>query len=202
MVVIMIQKLRNRQSIRLKGYDYSQEGLYFITLVCQHRAFLFGEIIDAKMILNDAGKMIEHEWLALKKRFPNIELHEFVVMPNHFHGIIEITANNPHPTKKETRRRQSLVVAAEQQEQDTAQTLGQAQGIAQTTVGNMIGAFKSITTVEYIKGVKEHNWQAFHKRLWHRNYYEHIIRNDRAFLMISEYIEKNPRKWWKSKRYY
>jgi len=185
----MVNKVHNRKSIRLKGYDYSQEGLYFITLVCQRRAFLFGEIIDAKMILNDAGKMIEHEWLALKKRFPNIELHEFVVMPNHFHGIIEITDT---VLTNENNVRAALVAAPK----------GTAQGITRTTVGNMIGAFKSITTVEYIKGVKKHNWQAFHKRLWHRNYYERIIRNDRAFLMISEYIEKNPRKWWKSKRYY
>jgi REP element-mobilizing transposase RayT len=69
--------------VRLKGYDYSQAGMYFITICVQNRECLFGEIINGQMILNDAGKMIETEWLNLKKRFDNIELHEYAIMPNH-----------------------------------------------------------------------------------------------------------------------
>lgn len=95
----MNKPLPNRQSIRLKGYDYSKEGLYFITLVCQNRLPLFGKIDNGVMLLNDAGKMIELEWLKLKSRFPNIELHEFVVMPDHFHGIVEITDAVSNVTK-------------------------------------------------------------------------------------------------------
>ena len=82
--------LPRRKSIRLKGYDYSQAGLYFITICCQDRACLFGDVVDGKMILNEAGTMIKTEWLKLPERFKNIELHEYAIMPNHFHGILEI----------------------------------------------------------------------------------------------------------------
>ncbi|WP_282125615.1 transposase [Marinifilum flexuosum] len=199
----MNQKLPNRQSIRLKGYDYSKEGLYFITLVCQNRLPLFGKINNGVMLLNDAGKMIELEWLKLKIRFPNIELHEFVVMPDHFHGIVEITdaVSNVGAFLVGARNeaashvRVPLVGTREGQAQSIAD--GRAQGVAQTTVGSIIGAFKSITTVEYIKGVKEQDWQAYQKRLWLRNYYEHIIRNDGAFDRISDYIRNNPANWQK-----
>jgi len=205
----MNQKLPNRQSIRLKGYDYSKEGLYFITLVCQNRLPLFGKINNGVMLLNDAGKMIELEWLKLKSRFPNIELHEFVVMPDHFHGIVEITdaVSNVGASLVDARNEAEsnikvpLVGTREGQAQGKN---GQPQGTAQTTaqgtvltVGSIIGAFKSITTVEYIKGVKEHGWQAYQKRLWLRNYYEHIIRNNGAFDRISDYIKSNPANWQK-----
>ena len=86
--------IHHRKSIRLKGYDYSQAGLYFITICCERRGnplwLPFGEITDDKMFLNDAGKMIETEWLELTTRFPNIALHEYITMPNHFHGILQI----------------------------------------------------------------------------------------------------------------
>lgn len=149
-----------RRSIRLQDYDYSQEGWYFITICCQDRAHLFGEIINGEIVLNEAGQMIESEWLKLKLRFPNIHCHQYVIMPDHFHAILEIIV-----------------------------------GTTTVTVGNIIGAFKSITTVEYIRGVKSLGWPPFNKRLWQRNYYEHIIRNDLAFWRITEYIKNNPKSW-------
>lgn len=79
--------IHQRRSIRLKGYDYSHTGLYFITICVQRRECLFGEIFNGRMILNHAGQLAQTEWLKLSGRFKNIELHEFVVMPNHFHGI-------------------------------------------------------------------------------------------------------------------
>ena len=82
--------IHHRKSIRLKGYDYSQAGLYFVTICCKNREYMFGNVKNGKMILNDAGKMVENEWLKLPKRFQNIELHEYTVMPNHFHSILEI----------------------------------------------------------------------------------------------------------------
>ena len=157
--------IHHRRSIRLKGYDYAQAGLYFITICVQNRECMFGEIIDGKMILNDAGKMIENEWINLKKRYENIELHEFITMPNHFHGILEIVVG------------------------------------AAPTVGDMMGAFKSISTVEYIRGVKNLNWQPFNGKLWQRDYYEHIIRDERAYENISNYIVNNPAKWAADKFY-
>jgi len=112
-------QFHSRRSIRLKGYDYSRAGLYFITICVQNRECLFGEIIGSSsvgaalvaalnptpiqsqsMILNDAGRMIESEWLALKKRFAHIELHEYVVMPNHFHAILEIVVNDERATTR------------------------------------------------------------------------------------------------------
>lgn len=182
----------HRKSIRLKGYDYSQAGLYFITICCQDRAHLYGYIENSKMILNDAGKMIDNEWLKLPERFKNIRLHQYVVMPNHFHAILEIVGNTVGAT---------LVVAPNdtvaQNEQTTEK--GQPQGIAPTekpkTVGDIVGAFQSIVTVEYIRGVKQNGWQRFNGKLWQRNYWEHIIRNENEYQRISNYIINNPRQW-------
>ena len=82
--------LPKRKSIRLKGYDYSQAGLYFITICCKDRALLFGAVIDGEMVLNDAGKIANACWLDIPNHFPNSILHEYVIMPNHIHGIIEL----------------------------------------------------------------------------------------------------------------
>ncbi len=81
--------IHRRRSIRLKGYDYSRAGLYFVTICAQNRLCLFGEIGQGKMCLNDAGKMVEHQWQELIFRFCNIKLHEYIVMPDHFHAIME-----------------------------------------------------------------------------------------------------------------
>jgi len=179
---------RNRRSIRLKGYDYSQEGLYFITICCQDRACLFGEIIQAEMVLNETGNMIVQEWIALSNRFKNINLHEFVVMPNHFHCILEIVGTPlvGSPIQNNTIN-----------EQIGNKTKGDPQGIPPTrkTVGDIIGAFKSITSVEYIRGIKTKGWPEFDRRIWQRNYWEHIIRDEKSFSRISEYIKNNPKKW-------
>jgi REP element-mobilizing transposase RayT len=149
----------HRRSIRLKNYDYSSEGLYFITICIKNRLFLLGNVEDETMYPNEAGKMVEIEWLDLKKRFSNIELHEYVIMPNHFHGILEIVSQN------------------------------------QKTVGDILDAFKSITTVAYIQGVKEKGWTPFINKFWQRNYYEHIIRNETSYLYIADYIISNPKTW-------
>ena len=85
--------IHHRKLIRVKGYDYSQLGLYFITICCQDRACLIGEMIDCKMILNVAGHIVDCEWLNTDKIRENCRLHEFILMPNHIHGIIEITFN-------------------------------------------------------------------------------------------------------------
>jgi REP element-mobilizing transposase RayT len=87
--------IHHRHSIRLKHYDYSQAGLYFITVCTHDRSPLFGTIIDGENKINAAGKMVENQWLALPNRFPAVVLHEYVVMPNHFHGIIELVGAIP-----------------------------------------------------------------------------------------------------------
>jgi REP element-mobilizing transposase RayT len=169
-------KIHHRRSIRLKGYDYSQPGSYFITMCTKNRKCLFGDIVDDEMILNDAGKMVEEEWLKLPDRFPNIQLHEFVVMPNHIHGILEIMAGG------------SVTVT-------DGTTVAGATLVVAPTVGDMVGAFKSIVTVKYIEGVKTKNWERFDKKLLQRDFWDQIIRNDAEFGRIARYITNNPRNW-------
>ena len=193
--------MKNRQSIRLKKYDYSQQGLYFITIVTQGRKNLFGEIIDNKMVLNVTGKMIEEIHNNMVNDFQTIKLQEYVIMPNHIHTIIEIMdkcrgAPRGYPQQCNTYKYQ-----------------GQPQGIAPTinddnmtdiehqkrnknkTIGDVIGAFKSITTNRYIQMVKENIVPAFEKRIWQRNYWDHIIRDENDYNKITEYILNNPLTW-------
>ena len=207
--------IHHRKSIRLKGYDYSQQGLYFITICCQNMKCLFGQIIanpqivvhnvpKAKMVLNDAGKMIETEWLALTNRFTNIILHEFIVMPNHFHGIIEITAGAPLVGAQITNDVGAHTpndVVTHTPNDVISGSKGRPQGCAPTTttIGDIMDAFKSITTVKYINGVKTSFWQPFNGKMWQRNYYDHIIRNEIAYQRISNYIINNPSKWLEDK---
>ena len=114
------------------------------------------------MHLNNAGTMIRNEWIKLPERFTNIELHEYAVMPNHFHAILEIGGATLVVAQND-------VVAQNENGQcnTQGQPQGQPQGIAPTgkTVGDIIGAFESITTVEYIRGVKNNNWQTFDRKL-------------------------------------
>lgn len=174
-----------RRSIRLKGFNYAQEGLYFITLCCQNRECLFGEISnDGEILLNDAGKMIKDQWLALPKRYENIRLHEYIVMPNHFHAILEILDDSV-----------SEVESAQEKKMSDLEELPQELPRQEIKLGDILSAFKSITTVEYIRGVKTNNWQTFDGKLWQRNYWEHIIRNEKAYDNISDYIINNPQKW-------
>jgi REP element-mobilizing transposase RayT len=199
-------KKHHRHSIRLKGYDYSKEGLYFITICTQNRECFFGHVQNKQMVLNDAGIGIGNEWIALKSRFPNIKLHEYVVMPNHFHGIIEITVRaslvdapgqpqNGQPQNGQPQNGQPQNGQPQNgQPQNGQPQNGQPQGFA-PTIGNMMDAFKSITTVEYIRGVKNHGWKPFRGKFWQRNYWEHIIRDDDSYLRIANYIINNPEKW-------
>ena len=192
-------QIHHRKSIRLKGYDYAQAGLYFITICCQNHISYFGHIQNGEMILNDAGKMIETEWLNLKNRFPNIQLHEFVTMPNHFHGILEIVGvplGDAQNINLQNVDAQNEMVLNEMVL--NGKEKGRPQGHA-PTVGDMMDAFKSITTVEYIRGVKQNDWAPFNRKLWQRNYWEHIIRDENSHQKISDYIINNPQNWEKDK---
>src|SRR5437773_396353 len=91
-------EIHHRRSIRLRGYDYSRAGLYFITICTKDRECLFGKIADGEMVLNDAGKIAFDEWMKLPERFPNFDLDVFQIMPNHIHGIIvlnDVVGGNP-----------------------------------------------------------------------------------------------------------
>jgi len=188
--------IHHRRSIRLKGYDYSQPGFYFVTICSQNRDCLFGKIENGKMILNDAGIMVVKEWLKIPDRFQNTRLHEYILMPNHFHAILEIVGATLVVAKGQIEQGQPQGIATEIVDGQIEQ--GQPQGIApnkQKKLGDILGAFQSITTVQYIRGVKSNNWQPFKGKLWQRNYYEHIIRNEKSLQRIANYIKKNPQSW-------
>ena len=168
---------RQRRSIRLDGYDYSQEGAYFVTIVTQGRECLLGEVQNSHMSLSRAGEMVSRVWKGLPSRFHNVSVENFVVMPNHIHGIVEIQ-NVGAP----------LVGAL------TAEATGATTRVA-PTLGMVIGSFKSLTTVHFARGVRQEGWPAFQSRLWQRNYYEHIIRNSESRRRILEYLAANPENW-------
>lgn len=169
----------HRHSIRLKGYDYAQPGAYFITICTQNRACLFGEIVDGEMMLNDAGKMVDNEWLILPGRFANIRLRGHVVMPNHFHAVLEIIDGAVSP---------ATVI-------EPMMAVEPGAVVPAQTVGDIVGAFQSIVTVKYIRGVKTEKWQSFNKKLWQRNYWEHIVRDESELDRICRYIKNNPQNW-------
>jgi putative transposase len=179
-------KVHHRKSIRLLGYDYSQAGAYFVTIVAQGRESFFGKIIDGEMVLNDSGRMVIAIWESMAERFSNVELGAFVVMPNHFHAIVII-----HDTTVGA----GLVPALGEGMNPTGATTRVVPTGNGPTLGQIIGAFKSISTHEYITGVDEKGWARFYKRLWQRNYYEHIIRNEREMQAKWDYILDNPAMW-------
>ena len=166
----------NRRSIRLKRYDYSLEGLYFITLCVQDRIPLFGEIENRKMKLNAFGEIARQEWLNTTNVRDNVALHEFIIMPDHFHAILEITF------KKGTNEKQ----------------IGEFKSPTQT-IGSIIRGYKIATT----KKIKD-RWadctvelQFDCTKIWQRNYYEHIIRAESDYDRITQYIKNNPANWKK-----
>ena len=183
--------IHHRKSIRLKGYDYSQAGLYFITICCQDRIWRFGEIVavensQPKMILNDAGIIANDCWLEIPKHFPNVKLHEHIVMPNHVHGIIELSGDDERAQNIESRQDDGRVQNIEPQ--------NKFQKVIPGSIGSIIRGYKIGVTI----GVKN----IFPgEKLWQRNFYEHIIRNEKAYQTISNYIVNNPAKWYEDKFY-
>jgi REP element-mobilizing transposase RayT len=183
--------IHHRRSIRLQGYDYSQTGLYFVTICVQNRKYMFGHVSEGKMVLNDAGRMIEKWCAELSNKFPDIELDEYVIMPNHFHAII-INTGTGRPDGDEHVRAHLCVRPDNNTRPDNNNILGEHVG---SPLHAVVQWFKTMTTNEYIRGVKTLNWRPFDKKLWQRNYYEHIIRNADDYARIAGYIVSNPVKW-------
>lgn len=181
----MITIYHNRQSIRLKGYDYSKDGIYFITICTHNREEILSRIItnnnvgvglastllekiSCKIQLTNVGKIIYNEMLKLENKF-DIKIHKYVIMPNHVHMIIELqNCDNRWNINDNVRA-------------DTRPA---------PTLGAVICAFKSKTALKYLKYNKENN--IYNQKLWQRNYYEHIIRNKDEYFKICQYIQNNP----------
>ena len=191
-------------------YDYGEPGACFVTIVTQGHVCWFGAIVDDEVQLSAAGEMVERVWRELPERFPFVRLDAFVVMPNHVHGIIWLT-NDDSDCRGESRIRPdhsgNLGQSGEHgtrpyggrevrtdRVNDPPQPTG-AKGTWAGSLGRVVQAFKSISTHEYTVGAKEEGWPRFPGRLWQRNYYEHVIRDEEDLLAIQQYIQENPLRW-------
>jgi len=163
----------NRCSLRLKHYDYTRAGYYFITVCAQNREHLFGEIVDGVMDLNVVREMVESWYMKLEEKFPNVRNHEIVIMPNHIHFIMEIIQP----------------VGADPCVRPIYDDI---------SLGDVVQWFKTMTTNNtYIKMVKNGTLPPFNKRIWQRNYYEHVIRDEADYERVATYTMNNPTTWHK-----
>ncbi len=181
-------EIHHRRSIRLKRYDYTQPGGYFVTFCAYQRMHLFGEVVDGEMILNDRGKIARDEWFKTAELRPYVKLYEdeFVIMPNHGHGIIWIEENvGALRGNAQSRAGQDR---AEQRSAPTKNT--PTKNVAPRSLGAIVRAYKSAVT--YAVNKLENQRGAV---LWQKNYYEHIIRNERELNNIARYIVNNPLNW-------
>jgi putative transposase len=176
----------DRRSIRLRRYDYASAGAYFVTVCTQDRRCMFGKIENGVVRLNEAGRMVEEVWNVVPDHYPGVETDAFVVMPNHVHAIIFLVGATP----------------CGRPHQEQIPGSGQTRGSAPTSrrmpvisLGDVVRRFKTITMKKYVKGVKHCGWIRFDGRLWQRNYFEHIIRNEKSLNLIREYIVQNPLRW-------
>ena len=162
----------NRCSIRLQGYDYSSEGAYFLTICVQDRQPLFGAIQDSDMVLNEFGRHVLSVWRDLSNRYPGVLVDDFVVMPDHVHGMVVIDAIGSDP------------VGRIQRESDMSHR-------RRMTISRLVGRFK-MNTAKWIN--EQRNTRG--RSVWQRNYHDHIVRNDDELERIRAYIAQNPRRWW------
>jgi putative transposase len=212
------QLLNYRKSLRLRDYDYAQAGLYFVTICCNKRACLFGEIVTSngspKMEYNEAGIMANKFWLEIPSHFPNVRLHEFIIMPNHVHGIIELL-NNDHfhevgndrvifeYDEERSGKYPSLVenhsarVENHSARVENFQPLRfgtdihrkhEYQHVIPRSIGSIVRGYKTGVT-------KWFRSQLIMKQVWQPNYYDRIIRNNKEYQNVSAYIINNPENW-------
>lgn len=177
----------HRRSIRLQGYDYAQAGAYFVTVCTQDRACLFGDIFDGEMRLNTVGWMVHAGWLGLPDHYAGVELDTFVVMPNHFHGIVVIADDrNPglagaglvgaglKPARTKPARTKPVPTT----------------GVRRHGLPEIVRGFKTFSARRI-----NQTRQAPGVSVWQRNYHEHIIRDEASLRRIREYILNNPVQW-------
>ena len=183
-------KKHHRKSIRLAGYDYSQAGLYFVTICCEDKICRFGQVKNGTMVLNEYGQIANDEWLKTAQIRPHVQLHEFVVMPNHIHGIIQlldIGRGELHsPNTNELHSPDNNWGVCKTPLRGPSQTIGAIVRGYKSSVTKQINLLCAIDA-----SIK----------LWQRNYHDHIIRNEQSYQRISEYIINNPTKWKDDKFY-
>jgi REP element-mobilizing transposase RayT len=173
-----MSNIPRRKNLRLEGFDYAQEGAYFITLCTHNRKCLLAKVTDKEVCLNDWGKVVDSEWLQTAIMRPYVSLDVYVVMPNHFHAILFL--------KRQARATQRVAPTEEQP----------SHGLKSGSIGAILGQFKSQVT----KRIKK-RYGTLREPLWQRNYYEHVIRDEDDLNRIREYIEYNPAGWLKDEYY-
>jgi REP element-mobilizing transposase RayT len=177
----------HRRSIRLRGYDYSQKGYYFITICVHNHVPLFGHIDNGEMVLNDHGRIAYDEWVKTSDMRSNIDLHEFIVMPNHVHGIIVIgDARIDEVNQLDTCQSDTCQLGT----RHCAPTGGQFGKSVSNSIPTIVRGYKSVVTKQ-INILR--NTPAV--PVWQRNYHEHVIRDEESYIKIFEYIKNNPKSW-------
>jgi putative transposase len=174
-------EIHHRRSIRLKGYDYSQPGAYFVTVCACNMECLFGKIANGGMILNEYGEIVMKYWDTIPGHFLHVETDEFIVMPNHMHGIVFV---------KNCRGEVSSPFSSDSDTIKSIKQGGETPPLRKNTLGKVVAYFKyqsakKINQIRMAPGVP----------VWQRNYYERIIRNEKELQSIREYIRYNPLKW-------
>jgi putative transposase len=197
--------IHHRRSIRLKGYDYARTGAYFVTLCTQDRECLFGDIVAEEMTLNEAGRMMEHWYLELQNKYPDMQCDAWVCMPNHLHFVV-VNTGEPLGMGKRAVGADLRVRPVSGARWITGEPLanGEPFGRGEHTdspLPAVVQWFKVMTTNAYIRGVKHNGWTPFAGKLWQRNYWERVIRNEEELNLIREYIHNNPAQWESDRLY-
>ena len=176
------------ESARLKEWDYSSPWWYYITINTKDNVEYFGRIENEKILLNELGRIVEVEWLKTKELRANVDLDCFVVMPNHFHGIVII--NGPevetHRMRLPHQMRLSNNICNSRDACDASLRL------VQNCLSDIVRGFKSAVT----KRIRQYGYQNFS---WQARFYDRIIRNEKELFNIRKYIEQNPLKWYLEK---
>lgn len=187
----------HRKSFRLRGFDYTLPGTYFITICTHDRRELFGEIANGGMRLNDAGMAAQAVWRAIPAHFPTVRLDAFVVMPNHVHGVIVIAPTAATTTRGSDAGRASPHNCASPERPGSrgpnVAGTGRPAGPPSCSVGAIVGSYKSAAS-RRINRLRDASYPPIGP-IWQRNYYEVIVRDDGALQRIRAYIVANPRNW-------
>jgi REP element-mobilizing transposase RayT len=189
--------LPHRKQLRLRGYDYAFPGVYFVTICSVRKLAVFGSVSGEKIVLSPAGEIVRSEWVALAERFAGLALDEFVIMPNHLHGVLGFVGQaggasrgptggaSPSPTTTNTTTKPGLASF------DPKGGASRAGGASPSpTLFDVIGAFKSISTIKVNRLLRRRGVP-----LWQRSYYEHIVRTGEDLRKIQRYILENPFMW-------
>ncbi|MGV3538165.1 MAG: transposase [Rufibacter sp.] len=180
----------SKKTRRLQGYDYRWEGLYFITICTQGREAFFGEVRNSEMVLSDEGQIAHDYWLEIETHQSNVVLGEFVVMPNHVHGIIGLEGERGTKNNLNLAEMKESLLSGNPDKNEFMAALAPKSG----SLAKIVGMYKASCT----KTIKRISTEPFG---WQPRFHDRIIRNQRELIHIENYILDNPRKWQEDQFY-